>query len=113
VRTGAAARFGRVEPEVPPPLVRVRGAEDPLTVPFDAELLELCEPLAAVRGAAETVRRPVPVPVARVAPLEERCAWARSWRTTWTVRRITCVRTSTAGFDTCATWVSLGPERSV
>jgi hypothetical protein len=117
VRTGAAAtRFERVEPDAPPPpLVRVRGAEEPPIVPLDAaELPELCEPLAAVRGApapAATVRRPVPAPVARA--LLERRVWARSWRTTWSVRRMICVRTSTAGCRTRATRVSLGPERSV
>jgi hypothetical protein len=82
----------------------------------DGDAAALCEPLLRVAtGTADACDWPVPpacAPLARVAaalgrarpattrapePREPRRRAPGSWRITWIVRRITCVRTSTAG----------------
>jgi hypothetical protein len=111
VRTGAAplARELPVLPLPVDPLVRVRGAEE---LPLDAGATPVPrEPLAAVRGAPAAVARTLELlPAARLAPAERRLC---SWRTTWTVRLMTCVRTSVAGCSARATRVGVEPARSV
>jgi len=93
VRTGAGLEPDDGATPVPAPLVRVRGAGVLTAAPEDGAR----EPLELVRGTLPVDATATAPVVAALAPRVPRPLGGRSWRTTWTVRRITCVRTSTAG----------------
>jgi hypothetical protein len=83
------------EPTLCEPLVRVATAPDDATEP-----LGRCEPLAPVLTEPFP---PCPGEPVAIAPRGFGDGPAGSWRMTWIVRRITCVRTSTGVRDASAT----------
>lgn len=102
------------EPELCEPLVRVATGEPDETPEVEAAA-ELWPPLARVATPAALDAEPLPEwPCEPLAPVLTEPPWdprppvaiaprgvgkrpERSWRTTWTVRLITCVRYCTAG----------------
>ena len=91
MRTGEELTGAAPAGPLPAGLVRVRGGELGEAVAR--------APLVAVRGPAEVPPGALPPPCAAADPELE--PWPLrggfSWRTTWIVRLITCVRTSAAG----------------
>ncbi len=95
-----------------PPLERVLTA--PLA-PADPPVLPpaACEPLAPVRGAPPAARLCGPRPPVATAPRGVGNLAPCSWRTTCTVRRMTCVRYWTAGERAASVATGLSFGRSV